>query len=571
MSNYALQAELSRLQAELARVERINRELIAELGTIVAGVVAAHRQLEDYNSYIQNTLVEGNNRMRYSHQRTVDALAMQGEIERIYARFKQIELANKKIRECNNKKYYDFGNYRAVRKIVQALMDNLDVKMVSDAAIYKSVEKAHLQSPDYWLTCVLISIMAWRNDDRLLADRSMELALSMDKKSSAVFYMLFNIRMHRESAALKWFTLFTECEITGADQRTMLLMFSLIAKTLNDDIDDETRNEVSAFIRKMLKDNVEASFYNEEYIVEYIISYFRRMVRYDQMNLTMLNRYCTEINTLVDLMMRARSNEDILEFMVKTLNVTEAERNTFIKDFIDELIAAPNQVEKDVYDEIELNEAIIRFEGDAESARAYFEKNRLRKKVEINLIEEMIRWIYDKDEDVADQLRANMLRLTSDYNERAVKQFAEEYRSRYKHNYQCTIDDYTADVDFTREEEELNNIAAFNRSKMMNEKAKIKSWPAIVGFVVGAAAAAGAVFSSTYLLFIVTALGVGFGIFSLVGNSKQIKLLESKCDEDTRSMQDTMRAIFADFRKYDEEYRHYDSYNERIIEELAKE
>jgi len=569
MSNYALQAELNRLQAELARVERINRELIAELGTIVAGVGAAHRTLEDYNASIQNTLIEGNNRMRYSHQRTVDALAMQGEIEKIYARFKQIELANKKIRECNNKKYYDFGNYRAVRKIVQALMDNLDVQMVSDAAIYKSVEKAHLQSPDYWLTCVLISIMAWRNDDKLLAERSMELALSMDKKSSAVFYMLFNIRMHRESAALKWFKLFTECEITGADQRTMLLLFSLIAKTLNDDIDDETRNEVSAFIRKMLKDNVEASFYSEEYIVEYIISYFRRMVRYEQMNLTMLNRYCTEINTLVDIMMRARCNETILEFMVKTLNVPDAEKNSFIKDFVDELIASPNQIEKDVYDEIELNEAIIRFEGDVESAKAFFEKNRLRKEVEINLIEEMIRWIYDKDEDVEDQLRANMLRLTSDYNERAVKQFADEYRSRYKHNYQCTIDDYTSDVDFTREDEELNNIAAFNRSKMMSEKSKIKSWPAIVGFVVGAAAAAGAFFSS-YLLFIVTALGIGFGIFTLIGNSKQVKLLESRCEEDTRSMQDTMKGIFADYRKYDEEYRHYDSYNERILDELAK-
>lgn len=569
MSNYALQTELNRLQAELASVERINRELIAELGTIVTGVGAAHRTLDDYNASIQKTLIEGNNRMHYSHQRTVDALAMQGEIERIYARFKQIELANKKIRECNNKKYYDFGNYRSVRKIVQALMDNLDVKMVSDATIYKSVDKAHLQSPDYWLTCVLISIMAWRNDDKLLAERSMELALSMDKKSSAVFYMLFNIRMHRESAALKWFKLFTECEITGADQRTMLMLFSLIAKTLNDDIDDETRSEVSAFIKKMLKDNVNASFYNEDYIVEYIVSYLRRMVRYDQMNLTMLNRYCTEINTLVDIMMRARSNETILELMIKILNVTEAERNTFIKDFIDELIAAPNQVEKDVYDEIELNEAIIKFEGDVESAKAYFEKNYLRKEVEINLIEEMIRWIYDKDEDVADQLRANMLRLTSEYNERAVEQFAEEYRSRYKHNYQCKIDDYTSDVDFTREEEEFKKIAEFNRSKMMIEKAKIKTWPAIVGFVLGIAAGAGAFFYS-YALFVITALGIGFGIFSLIGNSKKVKLLESRCDEDTRSMQDTMKAVFADFRKYDEEYRHYDSYNDRILEELSK-
>ena len=53
--------------------------------------------------------------MRSSHQRVIDAIEVQGEIEKMYVRFKQVELANKKIRAANNKKYYDFANYRTVR------------------------------------------------------------------------------------------------------------------------------------------------------------------------------------------------------------------------------------------------------------------------------------------------------------------------------------------------------------------------------------------------------------------------------------------------------------------------
>ena len=161
MSNYALQSKLNALERELSQAQQINRELRGELSTITNGVSNANKELNDYNSKIRNTLDNCNVTMNSSHQRVVDAIALQGEIEVLYTRFKHVELANKKIRECNNKKYYDFANYRTVRKIIQGIMDNLDVHMVSDKTIIKSVEVQHLQTPDYWLTCVLISVMAW--------------------------------------------------------------------------------------------------------------------------------------------------------------------------------------------------------------------------------------------------------------------------------------------------------------------------------------------------------------------------------------------------------------------------
>ena len=191
---------ISSLEAELNRQRAINRELRQELNEIASGVLSGYQALEQCNRTICDTLNNSHQKLEGSHSRELSSIEMQAEIDKMYVNFKQMELANKKIRECNNKKYYDFANYRTVRKLVQGMMDNLDVHMVSDAVIYKSVEAQQLKTPDYWLTCVLIAVMAWKNDDRPLAERAIQIALEMDKKNSAVFFMLFNLRMQRDDA-----------------------------------------------------------------------------------------------------------------------------------------------------------------------------------------------------------------------------------------------------------------------------------------------------------------------------------------------------------------------------------
>ena len=61
----------------------------------------------------------------------------------------------------------------------------------------------------------------------------------------------------------------------------------------------------------------------------------------------MLRKYCTEFDALSDIMMQAKNNISILEFILQTVNVPAEQRNTFLKGYIDELIATPNQAEKD--------------------------------------------------------------------------------------------------------------------------------------------------------------------------------------------------------------------------------
>jgi len=570
MSNYELKSRLNQLESQLRQAERVNAELRGELSTVERGVSRAHKELEDYNDRIRGTLDNCNGTMASSHQRVIDAIEVQGEIERMYVRFKQMELANKKIRAANNKKYYDFANYRTVRKIVQGIMDNLDVNMVSDKTITKSVEVQHLQTPDYWLTCVLISVMAWKNDDRELADRAMARAIKLDKKDSAIFYMLFNLRMGRDEAALKWFYTYQECDLKGSDQRTFLMLFSLVSKTLVDNVDDSTKNEVFAFIKKVIDANMRASGYSEADIVDQIRRYLNRMQPSDQLEYSMLRKYCTEFDRMSAIMMQAKNNIGILEFILRTVNVPVEQKNTFLKGYIDELIATPNQAEKDVYDEIAYNELVIRYEGEVETAKEVFSAEQTKKANDLNLIAEMIDWIYEREaQDVNGQIRLNMFTLTKALQEQAVDAHVEDYRGRRKVTHSVTIGEYSTEVNFKREDEEYGKVTSYFTQKRDDAIAAIKNWKAFVGFGVGAAAGVGAFFAG-YWLFAVALIGAGYGVGVLLSNKSQIKHLEQKCSESIKATSDVLQQLFAEFNKYQAELDEYDSYYDRIKNEFSK-
>lgn len=570
MSNYALQSELNALERELSQAQQINRELRGELSTITNGVSNANKELSDYNSKIRNTLDNCNGTMNSSHQRVVDAIALQGEIEVLYTRFKHVELANKKIRECNNKKYYDFANYRTVRKIVQGIMDNLDVQMVSDKTITKSVEVQHLQTPDYWLTCVLISVMAWRNNDKELADRAMARAINLDKKNSAIFYMLFNLRMGRDEAALKWFYTYQECELKGSDQRTFLMLFSLVSKTLSDTVDENTKNEVFSFIKKVIDANMKASGYNEDEIIARIKHYFNRMQPSDQLQYSMLRKCCGEFDQLTSTMMQAKNNINILEFILKTSNVPEEQKNTFLKGYIDELIASPNQAEKEVYDEIAYNELVIKLEGDVSAAKEQFDAEQTKKANDLNLIAEMIDWIYEREsQEVNGQIKLSMFTLTKMLQEKAAESHVEDYRARRKNNYAATLGEYSTTVNFKREDEEYDKIKKFYTEKKDAELATIKAWPAYIGFGVAVAALIGCFFVGFGLL-VLTLGGAGYGAFKLLSNKSHVKQCEQKCEEGIKATSETMSKLFAEFKQYNKELDEYDAYYEQIKDAFAK-
>ena len=323
-------SSVSEMQWKVNEARRENYELRNELNAIASGISNAYNRWDRLCNNISNTLHNGTKRVEASQNYMNAAYDMQGEIDNLYVLFKNIEMANKKIRECNNKKIYDFANYSAVRKIVSAMLDNLEVSLVSDETITRVVEIKHLQLPDYWLTCALLSIMAWRNNDKALAQQALERACKLDKKETAVFFLAFNLRMGRESAALKWFEYYQTCELTGEDDRTFVLLFSIVNQAINENCSDEVVSKINAFLNRVIEEDLMRSGYSESDMIAKILRHLYRFVPNDTIGYTVLMKYCKERDYLTFQMMLAKANINILDFILKTMHITDADRKDYL-------------------------------------------------------------------------------------------------------------------------------------------------------------------------------------------------------------------------------------------------
>lgn len=570
MSNYALKSEVSALENQLRQLEAINNHLRSELGTIENGASSANRELNEIGNRIKNILGVCADKMLGSHNKVIASYELQGEIQKMYVRFKNIELANKKIRSCNNRKYYDFANYRTVRKIVQGIMDNLDVNMISEGTIAKSVEKQHLQVPDYWLTCALISVIAWKNDDKELADRAIQRAFTLDQKSSIIFFMLFNLRLGRDEAALKWFTTYQGLEVKGSDYRTFLMMFSLISKTLNDNVDENVKLAINGYIRRVIDDNIKSSGYAPEEVITLIVTHYTAMKQHEVLDLSLIKKYSSDYYELENLTNLASNNVNILEFIIRTVNVSSEERNTFLKNYIDELLETPNATEYEVYNEIEYNETIIITGGELELAKQIFESEKQRKEKELNLVNEMIHWIYQKEsKEINPQIRLNMFVLTKVQHEEAAISYREQYLKRVKQTYRLKMDDYETDLNPDDAQGEIRKINAYYNDQMNAKLSEITNKTAYIAFGASAVAIVGAFFAGLWLLG-VAGIGLLVGGGVLISNKFARKQINLNFLELIKSQVELVQKIIDEFKAYRVIFNEKDQVFERVLHEFSK-
>lgn len=564
-------SSVSEMRWKVNEARSENSKLRNELNTIAIGISNVYDRWDRLCNNISNTLHNGTKRVEASQNYMNAAYDMQGEIDNLYVLFKNIEMANKKIRECNNKKIYDFANYSAVRKIVSAMLDNLEVSLVSDETITRVVEIKHLQFPDYWLTCALLSIMAWRNNDKALAQQALERACKLDKKETAVFFLAFNLRMGRESAALKWFEYYQTCELTGEDDRTFILLFSIVNQAINENCSDEVVSKINAFLNRVIEEDLMRSGYSESDMIAKILRHLYRFVPNDTIGYTVLMKYCKERDYLTSQMMLAKSNVNILDFILKTMHITDADRKDYLNSFIEDVIKKPNSVELEVEDEICYNELIIRHQGNIEAAKEEFEQIKGHRENDFDIVTEMIDWVYasNQEEEVNPVVRANMFAATKELTQKSIQSRTQAYRSRFKTTFDIQINDYETTANLTDFTGESGKLRSFVETKKVNLLKGVKIWPSIIGFVLAALGVAGAIALSPVLL-VLTVGGAAFGAFYILSCSTKRKHIVRDCENEYQLNEGILNGIISDFGAYCQEYNEYDSYVEKIEEELDR-
>ncbi len=572
MSNFALQREVNRLEKELQKIERENADLQAEIGTGVAAVAAAESSLIETKNKIHRTLGNADASLAQSHQRVIQAYEMQREIDVVYGRLKNMELANKKIRSCNNIKYYDFATYRKTRKIVQGIMDNMDFSMVSFELIESAVEKEHLESPEYWLTALLIAVASWKNDQKEHAYRALDRAMKLDPKKTASFMLVFNLRVGREEAAFKWFDALLDGQLMGSDKAMVLLFFSLLSKTIEDDITDESRRKVSAYIRKQIDDEIEKSEETRGSAKTRISTAFRTFADNFDFPYPLISQYVSTSARLKSSLALARNNANIINFISGIINVDEASRNEFLKQYIDFIVEDPCKAESEVYEEIERNELIIKHQGDLDAAERAYEQAKLHDDSEFDIVAEMLDWVYTVEgrSEANPQMRKNMMILTGSIQQDAGDDYVRFYQGLFSPNAKVSIEGYEGGIDMSRPEQSNAEIETYYRGVAQGEKAQIKGIPAYVTMGVGVLVGAGlAVAVSPVLAALgVACLMVGGGML-LVNRSKK-KRIDLKCEQNIRSMKSTFAEIGSEYKSLEAAYRDADLLSGTLQDKLAE-
>ncbi len=559
------------MRSLVSEQQSIQQRLKEELRVLENGVYNAQNKWREVTERVNGTLVNGNRRINNSHELTLKAYELQCDIERIYKLYKYVETANKKIRELQNKIYYDFANYNAVRKIVEAMLNNIEVSFVSDRVLTKAIEVKHLQLPDYWLTCALLSIMAWKKDDKEMAEKALERACKLDLKSTSVFFFAFHLRISKSNVALKWFRNYINCDLTGEDNGDILFMFSLLTKTIDAEYDDKLYSEVNEFINKTIESCLSSEGYSEDTMTKRISGYLKRSMLTEPLKYPVLSKYCTESDLYVFIMSAAKNNSNILEFIRQTINVSDEERNNRLNKFIDDLIRKSNTSEIDVRNEIYHNTLIIKHMGEKEKADEEYEKWLEHNRTELNIVSEMVEWVYNPgDTEVNKAEKQRLFCATANLTQKAVDRNVAEYRNLLRNDADIKIEEYASHADLTNENQENQKIDDYFRNKAESLKAMQKIWPSFIMFGIGAAGAAAAIYFNIMPLFVITLFGVVGGILKIVLTNRKKKNIDKECQNQAMGTKEIFSRMSAEFRQYLDEYNSYDKYYSDIKEEFSK-
>lgn len=562
-------ASLSEMQSMVNEQRAIQRQLQQELYELENGVVNAENKWNEITKRISNTLINGNKRVNNSHDLTVKAYELQCDIERIYKLYKYVESANKKIRELQNKIYYDFANYNAVRKIVEAMLNNIEISFVKDSILTKAVEVKHLQLPDYWLTCALLSIMAWRNDDRPMAEKALERACMLDMKNSSIFFFAFHLRMDKNDVALKWFRNYINCELTGEDNANILFMFSLLSKTAEKDCDDKIYSAVNDFVNNTIQERLASEGYSEADMVQRISGYLKGMMTRDSLKYPVLSKYCKESKLYADILACAKNNVNILEFVKKTVHISATEKKNRLNRFIDDVIRRANSSEVSVRNEIYHNELIIKHNGEKEKADSEYSEWLKHNTTQLDIINEMVEWIYNPgDTDINAAEKQRLFSITSNLSKKAVDSNVTEYRNTMHSDADIQIEEYSSHAEMTNEVQEHQKIDQYFNQKAADLIAQQKIWPSFIWFGAGVLGAVGAIVLSAYALFVVTAGGIVGGVAQILLTNKRKRNIALNCQRESQSTKEVFSRMSAEFKQYLEEYQSYDNYYGEICQEF---
>lgn len=595
MSISSVESAISQVRSEISEIQSEINRLNNEITAIGISASAATTKLINTRNDVENCMVNSRDALTYANAAIDRTRIIQLDLRELYLIFKEMETANKNIYQLNNRLYFEFGTYSKVRKIVRGFMDNLNFDMVSNETIYKTLEKQHLQTPDYWLTCALLAVMFWKEDNKEKAEQAISEAIKLNDKMTYIFFMLFNIKIKRFKPALKWFECYKQCEKIGKDNDTFLMLLSAIDVRINNEeaLDESTAAFVNYVKEQVTKDK---DMVNGDSLIDIITNYFSRLDVAEAMNYPNIRRYIPRAPYMAESLSKAKNNQAILEFIEDKNKVHRDEINRYADKYIDEMIDVPSEPEREIREQIEYNEMII---AAVDELKATDEKSHLsvqefrdyamtkvKEKVEhdnsvMNTDLELVNWVFVKNNIYVNSLTNwNMFALINDYVKAGYDAYTSSYRKMHQSSYDVVINDFSFTTRFKNIDTDINIKNRFMEQKLANRLKTVKNIGAILMFIFGGLSVIGGILLafvlqtpvSPFLGYVLLAVGLILilcGVVNLISNASKRKKIIKNTEDERIKLDGIIKDLYDEMKQYNQEYDNADKISNTIVDKLS--
>lgn len=465
-------AEIRRLESQIERAAAEHRNLELELASLVQNVETLTKNAAAMDVQVNRSMEHVKNKVKNVDISTGELFALIDELTNSYFTFKNLSTASKNVTQYTDEYYTRFRYFNELRRISLGYVIGLDAHVCSDEAMRKRVENVYLQNTEYWLSYAIMAVMLWASDEEEAAKRAMSKALTVDYFSSALFFLLINLRFTRVDAAKKWYLSYLDrVDMENLGNEWQYLLQAYLSGVFG--VDKEFHGLVHECFDNMLRqmESMHPDYGNR--IVDKTLSFSNAYIQVTKNEYETLRRCCPEYGELKRLLSAAEKNEVLAIHFRGVLEADDqVESDLFqrIENILYDLINAYDREEFKVIKNKRYNEMIIKAKGDVGMAQQFFNNEFPSEKTTQSFEDLLFQWAFEEDpERVNITVKKFALSYLKKWIVKGFAAYAEGYRKEERAAYRIAIDGWERECDENSyEEAKAELVKHYNKNRVFD-------------------------------------------------------------------------------------------------------
>ncbi len=171
----------------------------------------------------------------------------------------RIELDNAEESLNNN-----YGQYDIIRNKVNEIVNILERGYIEKKKLLTQSEQSRLSNSEYYLTHSLIAICAWLKNEKKLAHKALNKAISLDDNKTSLLFSMLYLKLNRKEAAIKWLKRYLNNQDATNMNSDILGVINLLSSEMyDDDISKTLYEHVNNWVNKAINDKVSEDAVNK--------------------------------------------------------------------------------------------------------------------------------------------------------------------------------------------------------------------------------------------------------------------------------------------------------------------